>query len=343
LPNDRPLNTKQEELQKNADAIFENCKLAMLDSTVIIADLEAFRGVEPDGGTIYELGMAYARGLRCYAYTRDKRPMVAKYQGAEFRNGKIYDRTGRLLSYPELPFAPCIVGSSKIVEGDFGDCLKGLMTDLEEERKHKAVVSLPGTTLDTSGMSGESSRPDFSQSDLKQSGLYHVSDVKRPVIYLSGPERYEENGAIIYEQQKEICRKYGYEAISPLDGLSPAIGWEDAYTQAYHTFHQWQQQVRNCDIILCNLNDFHGYEPSSDVSFECGMAWQLGKKCFGYMEDTTVMRDRIPHYGAEKNHKDMYGYEVENFNYPINLMFSSSMPIYQGSFELVIAEIAKNS
>ena len=56
-----------------------------------------------------------------------------------------------------------------------------------------------------------------------------------------------------------------------------------------------------------------------------------------------AMLDRIPHYGAEKNHKDMYGYEVENFNYPINLMFSSSMPIYQGSFELVIAEIAKNS
>ena len=42
------------------------------------------------------------------------------------------------------------------------------------------------------------------------------------------------------------------------------------------------------------------------------------------------MRQRIPHYGPERDDKDIFGNNVENFNYPINLMFSGAMPIVQG-------------
>ena len=40
---------------------------------------------------------------------------------------------------------------------------------------------------------------------------------KRPLIYLAGFERYDSNGEEVFARMKEICAKYGYEAISPLD------------------------------------------------------------------------------------------------------------------------------
>jgi nucleoside 2-deoxyribosyltransferase len=142
---------------------------------------------------------------------------------------------------------------------------------------------------------------------------------------------------------KEVCVDYGFDAVSPMDDAPgiPRLDYADPYTQACHTFAHWQQHVRSCDILLGNLNDFQGQEPCSDVSFECGMAWQLGKTCFGYMENTSVMRKRIPHYGADRNYKDICGNEVENFNYPVNLMFSSSMPVFEGDFEEVIKQVHK--
>ena len=66
LPNDHPLDMGNPDLQKRADSIFADLKAIMLDTTVVIADLEAYRGSEADSGTIYELGMAYGKGARCY-------------------------------------------------------------------------------------------------------------------------------------------------------------------------------------------------------------------------------------------------------------------------------------
>lgn len=76
MPSDNQLDMSSPDLRDHAKAIFQNCANCMNESTAILVDLENFRGAEPDGGSIYELGMAYARGMRCYAYTRDKRADV---------------------------------------------------------------------------------------------------------------------------------------------------------------------------------------------------------------------------------------------------------------------------
>jgi nucleoside 2-deoxyribosyltransferase len=94
-------------------------------------------------------------------------------------------------------------------------------------------------------------------------------------------------------------------------------------------------------VVIANLNDFHGWEPDSDTAFECGMGYQLGKALYGYMDDTRPMIERIPNLGPEQEYRDACGCNAENFNYPINLMFSGSMPIYEGKFEQVIERIAK--
>ena len=318
MPNDVDLELDPKEPRRNAAKIFENCAKCMDDSTSIICNLEFFRGADVDGGSIFELGMAYAKGARCYGYTRDKRAMFWKYQGSTLKNGTVYDRKGRVLPYGELPFSPNVVGAAKVIEGSFDDCLRSYMLDIEEECKHAADPVMPvkqsETKLDTGG---------------------------RPSVYLAGPERYDADLAEKYSRMKAVCAQYGLYAVVPTDEVPgvPKADTEDIYTNAYLTFLRQQQHVRDCDFILADLNDFHGWEPDSDTAFECGMAYQLGKKAFGYMEDTRRMIDRIPNYGAERDYRDPCGCNVENFDHPINLMFSAAIPIFEGVFEEALAQM----
>ena len=320
MPSDDELEMDTVDLRKNAVTIFRNCARCMDESTAIICNLEFYRGADVDGGSIYELGMAYAKGAHCYAYTRDKRPMVWKYQGSVLKDGIVYDQKGRVLPYGQLPFSPNVVGAAKIVEGDFDDCLQVFALDIEEERK-RAVIAENRTAPDQSG------RPD-------SCGL--------PVIYLAGPERYNSDCAEQYAHMKELCREHGLYAVVPTDPVPgiPAADTDDIYANAYLTFLRQQQHARDCDIILANLNDFHGWEPDSDTSFECGMGYQLGRKLFGYMESTQRMIDRIPNLGPAHEYRDACGCNAENFDYPINLMFSASMPIYEGGFENALRNAA---
>ncbi len=319
LPNDHPLDMSSDDLRDHAMSIFKDLENIMLDTTVIIADLEAYRGSEADSGTIFEIGMAYAKGARCYGYTRDKRPLACKDQKYYIR---VYDEHGKKPPYMELPFSPGIIGSTKIVEGDFDDCLRMLMTDIEEEYKLAGRRSI---------------KIDYSKRGLDW-------DYERPAVYLSGPERYEEDAEQIYEEMKAICKKYGLTAYSPLDmvrGIS-RMDVANPYTRAANMLDHWQQHVRNCDAIIANLNNYRGYECSNDVGFECGMAFQLGKKMYGYMDNTSLMIERVPHLGADCGYRDMTGSNVENFDYPLNLMFSCSMHIFEGKFEEMIAKVAED-
>ena len=322
LPNDHPLDMENPDKQKRADSIFADLDKVMKETTVIIADLEAYRGAEPDSGTVYELGMAYAKGARCYGYTRDKRSLATKNQQSYLKDGRVYDERGNVMPYAELPFSPTIIGSTKIVEGDFDDCLKMLMTDIEEEYKFKA---------------GRVVQVDHS---------CHVTEKekKRPLIYLAGFERYDADGVEVFEKMKEICAEHGYEAISPLDhapGVTDTDS-ENPYMKAMNLFDRFQQHVRNCDIIIANLNDYRGYEINNDVAFECGMGFELGKKLYGYMDNTDKLINRIPSLGADREYRDQTGSNVEDFDYPANLMFGSSMKIFEGKFESIIENVIRD-
>ncbi|MGL6198763.1 MAG: nucleoside 2-deoxyribosyltransferase [Lachnospiraceae bacterium] len=322
LPNDNPLDMENPDKQKRADSIFADLKAAINKTTVIIADLNEYRGAEADSGSVYEIGMAYAKGAKCYGYTRDKRSMAAKNQQGVLKNGVLYDERGGEMPYAQLSFSPAVIGSTKIVEGDFDDCLKMLMVDIEEEQKLKVLGGAIANRSET----------------------INKGEKKVPLIYLAGLERYDQSGGERFRLMKEICRKYGYEAVSPLDQAFGAetIDIKDPYVQAVNQFNHYQQHVRNCDIVIADLNDFRGYEISNDIGFECGMGFQLGKKLYGYMADTGNLIDKIPHLGQEREYRDQTGSNVENFDYPANLMFGCSMKIFQGAFEEIIENVVKD-
>ncbi len=319
MPHYKELNWDTEVPRNNADAIFKNCADAINDSTAIIVDLEVFRGSEPDGGSIFELGMAYARNCHCYGFTRDKREMVYKHQNVVIKKNKPYDAEGRELAYANIPFSPCVLGSSTIIEGDYEDALQHFCIDLDRER-----------------MTGQKNRIKIKKVKVKR---------ERPLVYLATQHRFDSSAAKKYEKMKIICSKYGFEAVSPLDFYDeiPAPKTDDAYANAFYLFQNYVNHVQNCDVLIADLNDFHGREPNSDISFESGMAWQLGKKCYGMMDDIRPMAQKFEHKKTETGPlKDIYDFDVENFDYPINLMFSSSMPIFEGTFEKVMAKVKED-
>lgn len=315
MPTKNKLDLSHDDLRKNADAILSNCAVCMNEATIIICDLEFYRGADVDGGSIFEAGMAYARGMYCYGFTRDLRPMKFKYQGGVLKDGVLYDRKGRVLPYQDLPFSPNVMGAFKILEGDFDDALSMVMIDILEERKR-----------------GIEWKPREKKRDS-------ISGRKTIKALLAGPDRYMPRAEERYAEMKKICAEYGIEAISPADGFQQG-DQDDVYKTAYNIFLNNVSHVENCDIVIADLNDFHGWEPDSDTAFECGMAFQLGKPMFGYMNDTRPMIERVPNLGAEHEYRDACGCNAENFNYPLNLMFSSSMPIYEGSFENILPKLA---
>ena len=86
MPNDNKLVEEGEKVTQSemSSRIFKNCVWGITGVDGILVNLETYRGSEPDGGSIYELGMAYAVGARCYGYTRDKRTVGVKYQAARY-------------------------------------------------------------------------------------------------------------------------------------------------------------------------------------------------------------------------------------------------------------------
>ena len=321
LPNDNKRPPAQSK-EHGAYLTLKNCRDSINLSTGIIADLENFRGSEPDGGTVYEIGMAYGHDCRCYAFTRDKRPMGVKYNSGTYTDGGILDFRGRKLPHIELPFGVCVLGACKVIEGNFSDALHAYMYDLEEESKKKAMRGYSLT---------------------KDSPKQTIPRGTRPIVYVSDIFRYEEDAAAKYAEMKKVLEENGFEAIVPTDaapGVPVLEDTGDMLEMVYNQFDHYQQHVRNCDIILANLTDYEGFEPSSDVAFECGMADQLGKKLFAWMEDGRNMIDRIPsHENNQGRMLDANGYSVENNNAPINLMFGASFKIFDGGFENAVEKM----
>jgi len=210
------------------------------------------------------------------------------------------------------------------VEGTFSDALKAYMYDLEEESKKKAVRGYELT---------------------KDLPCQTMPRGTRPIVYVADIYRYDEDAAAKYDVMRKVLDQAGFDAIFPTDaapGVPVLEDTGDMMEMVYNQFDHYQQHVRNCDIILANLSDYEGYEPSSDVAFECGMADQLGKKLFAWMDDARVMVERIPsHANAQGRMVDCNEHSVENNNAPINLMFGASCKIYDGSFETAVKKMAE--
>lgn len=156
-------------------------------------------------------------------------------------------------------------------------------------------------------------------------------------IYIAGPDVFESNSIEIGKNLVKMCQKYGYEGLYPLDNVVDFS--QNKHKIAQDIFDANISMIQEADIIIANLNSFRGKEPDSGTVFECGLAYGLHKKVYGYLADTCNYIDRFTE--NEKFIKDEYVSDsnerlIEDFDYPLNLMLACSTKIIKGNFETVL-------
>ena len=119
---------------EGAAAIYANNMALIRAADVVIANLNAFRGAEPDSGTCFEVGLAVALGKRVVAFVDSGAPMherLAKMQGQALRQDELgwLDAEGMRVENFGLPVNLMLAQSAQIVVGDFASALQALVVD----------------------------------------------------------------------------------------------------------------------------------------------------------------------------------------------------------------------
>ena len=157
-------------------------------------------------------------------------------------------------------------------------------------------------------------------------------------IYLAGPDVFRPDVSTWAESVRELCLRYGFEPLLPVDHCE---------TAPEKIFQANIALIRKAQIVIANLDPFRGPEPDSGAAFELGYALALGKKICGYVTRLDTLAKRVelaekqsdppPPYG-DKIH-DLQGMLIENFGLPCNLMLSIPAHIVEGGLEACLQSI----
>ncbi len=115
--------------QKIAQDIFEANRAMIKEADIVIANVNPFRGKEPDSGTIWECGYAYGLGKEVYAYMQDTDAYITRFSDEEKSplDGHYVDKQNRVIedfAYPLNLMIACSV--KEIIRGEFEDVLKNI-------------------------------------------------------------------------------------------------------------------------------------------------------------------------------------------------------------------------
>lgn len=150
--------------------------------------------------------------------------------------------------------------------------------------------------------------------------------MKKQKIYMAGPDVFYLNANETLEYKKQLCLKYGFIGISPFDN-EIIKGENNKEKQKCMIKQNNEELIKHSDIVIANFNSFRGFEPDSGTCFEVGFATALKKKIYIYLEDFD--KDLKARYAKFNNLKsiskyDLEGNNIEDFNFPVNIMFSNA-------------------
>ncbi len=128
FPLDKDIKPQPDKLG-TAKAIFEGNIKLIEKADLIIANLNTFRGKEPDSGTVFECGFGYGLGKKLYGFLSDKRTMAEKLlPGMDAVSGLYKD--GMRVEDFGLPTNLMLSIPVTIVEGTLEDALRQARMDL---------------------------------------------------------------------------------------------------------------------------------------------------------------------------------------------------------------------
>jgi nucleoside 2-deoxyribosyltransferase len=165
-------------------------------------------------------------------------------------------------------------------------------------------------------------------------------------IYLAGPDVFFRDAAAHFDALEARCRTHGLRGVPPSDG-GPAIGGS-ADEVAERIYRANLALVRDCDGLLANLMPFrNALEPDSGTVFELGFAVALGKPVAGIVpglalsyEQKVAVECRIRHDSQGIAWDDSFGFMIEEFGQPLNLMLARSTPLFE-QVDAALAHLAR--
>lgn len=164
-------------------------------------------------------------------------------------------------------------------------------------------------------------------------------------IYIAGPGVFSPGVVEDGKQKKEICARYGFLGLYPLDNeidFGP-VPEENSKRIACGN----EDYIRNSHITVADLTPFRGAEPDSGTCYEIGFSRCMGHPVYAYVPHNLKTNEVVDkYYGpvskVAENYFDRNGARIENFGHQVNLMLHNGTTIVRGSFEDCIKQIRKD-
>ncbi len=161
-------------------------------------------------------------------------------------------------------------------------------------------------------------------------------------LYLAGPDVFRPDAADHGRKLVALCAEYGFTGVFPLD-LSLPGDLPTPHAVARHIYQANVASIDACDAVLANLDFFRGAEPDSGTCFEVGYAVARGKPVFGYVPEggSLAARIRQRHAGlvGEGGLADAHGWQLEEFDLPLNLMLAVPCRVVVGDARMALAAL----
>jgi len=160
-------------------------------------------------------------------------------------------------------------------------------------------------------------------------------------LYLAGPDVFRPDAAEHGRKLVALCAEYGFTGVFPLD-LSLPGDLPTPHAVARHIYQANVASIDACDAVLANLDFFRGAEPDSGTCFEVGYAVARGKPVYGYVPEqgSFAARIRQRHAGvAGDGPADANGWQLEEFDLPLNLMLAVPCRIVVGDARAALAAL----
>nr|WP_067293172.1 nucleoside 2-deoxyribosyltransferase [Marinobacterium profundum] len=135
-------------------------------------------------------------------------------------------------------------------------------------------------------------------------------------VYIAGPDVFWPNALEAGAAKVELCTRYGFEGLFPLDsalqleGLAP----REAGMAIYRANINLMQKA---DLLVANMTPFRGPSLDAGTAFELGFMTGLGKPVWGYSLDGRLYADRV---ATDNSAADTDGMTIERFDMADNLM-----------------------
>lgn len=157
-------------------------------------------------------------------------------------------------------------------------------------------------------------------------------------IYLAGPEVFLPDNIAVFEAKKALCKKYGFEGVSPFDADLDPLRIDNTMETGIRIAGANEDLIESCDTVIANITPFRGPNADPGTVFEIGYARGLGKLIYAYSHGKGLHVERISQLfeGTSTSPKGftketLWGTHIDDFNMLENAMIDGGVLLSGGT------------